>query len=158
MFDASSMKSRLNELKAFEKSNFAMTWSGGMLTRYRLVACTAASAPPLTPTPSWIGWSICLDRSVAWLQHISRPTFARPCHCDWANSAIALSKCYQSAPEKHRLDLSWAAPTEHQVDKVGKCVKQPVGCLLAAYQIFQVSRTETIRAPTRPVRGRSDRF
>ena len=52
---------------------------------------------------------------------------------------IALSKCYQSAPEKHRLDLSWAAPTEHQVDKVGECIKQPVGYLLAAYQIFHGS-------------------
>src|SRR6267154_344893 len=56
--DAFKIASRLKELKALEKSNLVKILSDlEILSQYILVAWTAASIPPLTPTPTCKGAS-----------------------------------------------------------------------------------------------------
>src|SRR6218665_2947447 len=51
----SSIRSLYRELNAFEKSSFIMIESSAISPRKRLAACTAASHPPSTPTPTCRG-------------------------------------------------------------------------------------------------------
>src|SRR6266536_16368 len=67
LWTASNIESLLRVLNALEKSNFIRSFPCPIPSRYRLVACIAASAPPLTPTPSWKGDSSSAMLSKAYL-------------------------------------------------------------------------------------------
>src|SRR6218665_2318006 len=64
---ASRSESLRRVLKALAKSNFTRTQSVGIDVTQRRVVCTAASAPPDTPTPSWIGARRVDSLATAWV-------------------------------------------------------------------------------------------
>src|SRR6218665_1462138 len=64
---ASRSESLRRVLKALAKSNFTRMQSVGIDVTLRRVACAAASAPPGTPTPSWIGARRVDSFATAWV-------------------------------------------------------------------------------------------
>jgi len=77
----SRIRSRRTQLNALEKSNLMTTWPAGRLLTSLLAACTAASAPPETPTPNCKSGSkfqfIDTLRKNFLNQYVSKPTRVR---------------------------------------------------------------------------------
>jgi len=87
------MRSRLIQLKAFEKSSLTITWLAGKLFTNLLIACTAASAPPETLTPSCYYYYYYYYYYSDGFPSVIAPTFSTP-----AFSTTALSTPAFSAP------------------------------------------------------------
>src|SRR5688572_31639575 len=120
---ASRSESLRRVLKALAKSSLTRTPSVCIEVAQRRVACTAASAPPGTPTPSWIGASRVDSLATAWaFAHLAaRRRSVYP-------TAIGLMppsfffKCHQIGPIYDFVDLYRQGPFQHNINQLTQVV------------------------------------
>jgi len=121
---------------AFERSSLAVTWPSCRKHRKRLVAWTAASQPPLTPTPTWLGrdaveWSrkqgYGNDQTRQRVLHIYRPTCAT-----WT----PLQSCFVKWTSLHLYQIEYCSKGVHLNIKISKVGSRPTETFLGGGKFY----------------------